>query len=565
MCVLSLEGRSSMSINLSTALTLLGSILLALGSLWPRDVSAEQVHQKADATFSATEPGTFATSVGLASDTPTGEAGSLRAVTLRSESNVPSAPLGANCDSPVVFDDHWADGFRLVCQNNMYVLLVDLTNPAVKVEVVAASSGTRSVSSYADSNTIAILNADYQWCSAGSICSQGLTVSNGSDPTSYTNVSHLCSDARVRRAIGFSQDGRVVTDWWYRFVSDSQARAWCGTIPGQGGGLEDYRYNVVGGGPQFTFDGTFHWDCQYGQDPYTHNCYDSGGDVGINGEHFGVGDWWERYQSAIGYSTDGTVLALAESNNREHTMQETHDIMYQRLSAYGKTLKNAFKFDGGSKAGFWYYISTYSSTPSVAVPNVIRIQRTNSTCYSLQTAINPSGAGNISVNTPSNCAQGKFLPGTSVQISASANSGYVFSNWSGDASGTSASTTVVMNGNKSVTANFSAIPTCYSLTKNINPSGAGSIVANPSANCNGTQYSAGTVVQLTANANSGYTFSNWSGDLTGTTNPASVSMNGNKTVTANFGTCYALTTNTNPLAGGIIAASPVHNPGHADH
>jgi len=182
--------------------------------------------------------------------------------------------------------------------------MVDLTNPAVKVEVKAASSGTPSVSSYADSNTIAIINADYQWCSSGDICSQGLTISNSSNPTTYTNISHLCSDAKVRRAIGLSQDSRVTVDWWYRFVSDSQARGWCSSIPGSGGGLEPYGYNVVGGGPQFTFDGTFHWDCQYGQDSVTHNCLASGGDVGINGEHFGVGDWWNRYQSAIGYSSD---------------------------------------------------------------------------------------------------------------------------------------------------------------------------------------------------------------------------------------------------------------------
>ncbi len=41
-------------------------------------------------------------------------------------------------------------------------------------------------------------------------------------------------------------------------------------------------------------------------------------------------------------------------------------------------------------------------------------------------------------------------------------------------------------------------------------------------------------MQLTASANSGYTFLNWTGDATGTANPVSVTMNGNKSVTANF-------------------------------
>jgi len=42
------------------------------------------------------------------------------------------------------------------------------------------------------------------------------------------------------------------------------------------------------------------------------------------------------------------------------------------------------------------------------------------------------------------------------------------------------------------------------------------------------------VVQLTATANPGWTFSGWSGDLTSSTNPDSITMNGDKFVTANF-------------------------------
>ena len=47
-------------------------------------------------------------------------------------------------------------------------------------------------------------------------------------------------------------------------------------------------------------------------------------------------------------------------------------------------------------------------------------------------------------------------------------------------------------------------------------------------------YHYGDVVQLTAVPDPGWSFSHWSGDVTGTTNPISVRMNGNKTVTANY-------------------------------
>jgi hypothetical protein len=58
----------------------------------------------------------------------------------------------------------------------------------------------------------------------------------------------------------------------------------------------------------------------------------------------------------------------------------------------------------------------------------------------------------------------------------------------------------------------------------------GSVTLNPT----GGSYASGTIVTLTAVPNSGYAFSSWSGDLSGNTNPTTITMNGNKTVTANF-------------------------------
>jgi hypothetical protein len=47
-------------------------------------------------------------------------------------------------------------------------------------------------------------------------------------------------------------------------------------------------------------------------------------------------------------------------------------------------------------------------------------------------------------------------------------------------------------------------------------------------------YTTGTVVMVSANPNIGYAFGNWSGDLNGSVNPTSLTMTGNKSVTANF-------------------------------
>jgi hypothetical protein len=50
----------------------------------------------------------------------------------------------------------------------------------------------------------------------------------------------------------------------------------------------------------------------------------------------------------------------------------------------------------------------------------------------------------------------------------------------------------------------------------------------------GGTYDGGTVVTLTASADAGSTFEDWSGAATGTTNPVTLTVDGDKTVTATF-------------------------------
>jgi uncharacterized repeat protein (TIGR02543 family) len=57
-----------------------------------------------------------------------------------------------------------------------------------------------------------------------------------------------------------------------------------------------------------------------------------------------------------------------------------------------------------------------------------------------------------------------------------------------------------------------------------------------------TTYAAGTVVSLTATPAVGYVFTGWSGSASGTANPLSVTMDGKKTLTANFQAPPVLTT-----------------------
>jgi PKD repeat protein len=71
-------------------------------------------------------------------------------------------------------------------------------------------------------------------------------------------------------------------------------------------------------------------------------------------------------------------------------------------------------------------------------------------------------------------------------------------------------------------------PAQYTLTTNT--VGQGSIALNPT----GGTYNDGTVVTLTANPASGWQFDGWSGALSGSTNPDTITMNSDKSVTATF-------------------------------
>ena len=124
--------------------------------------------------------------------------------------------------------------------------------------------------------------------------------------------------------------------------------------------------------------------------------------------------------------------------------------------------------------------------------------------------------------------QTAYNSGAQVVLTATPATGYQFSGWSGDASGSTNPLTVTMNGNKNISANFTLIPAA-TFTLNVTAQN-GSVSKTP----NQTSYASGSQVILNATPASGYQFSGWSGDATGSVNPLTVTMNSNKNITATF-------------------------------
>ena len=168
-------------------------------------------------------------------------------------------------------------------------------------------------------------------------------------------------------------------------------------------------------------------------------------------------------------------------------------------------------------------------------------------------ALTTSSTAGGSVTTP---GEGAFSydGGTVVDLVAEAGEGYRFVNWTGNvgtiANVNAASTTITMNGDYSITANFVAV---YDLTIS---STAGGSVTTPGEGA--FTYDGGTVVNLVATANSGYYFINWTGDvgaITGADAPTTtITMNDNYSITANFEQIPAgkVALTTSSTAGGSV-------------
>ncbi|MCR9288906.1 MAG: S8 family serine peptidase [Bacteroidetes bacterium] len=152
-----------------------------------------------------------------------------------------------------------------------------------------------------------------------------------------------------------------------------------------------------------------------------------------------------------------------------------------------------------------------SETTNFCVPSAPPSQ------YTLTT--NTNGNGSVSPG-------GTYNGGSSVTISATPDAGYQFDGWSGDLSGSTNPITFTISSNMNVTANFSLIPpNQYTLTTSTNGNGT----VTP-----GGTYNAGTSLTISATPDAGYQFDNWSGDLSGSTNPITFTINANMSVTANF-------------------------------
>ena len=152
-----------------------------------------------------------------------------------------------------------------------------------------------------------------------------------------------------------------------------------------------------------------------------------------------------------------------------------------------------------------------------------------------------------------NLTQGTHTIAVATTQAGAAGTQYVFSTWSDG--GAASHTITVTSSAATYTASFT---TQYQLTTSASPAAGGTVTP-----ATGGFYNAGTVVNLTATAASGYQFSSWSGSVAAANSAATtVTMSAAETVTANFVSLTGITIQTNPAGlqftvdGGAAQTAP---------
>ena len=170
----------------------------------------------------------------------------------------------------------------------------------------------------------------------------------------------------------------------------------------------------------------------------------------------------------------------------------------------------------------------------------------NKTKYAVNASVSPANAGTVSINgsAAASSATGEYIEGATVTLTATANTGYTFSNWTkgGEVVSTNKSCTVkVASSDNDYVANFLTVGnTTVNVSVTYNSS-YGTITGTSGTVANGTTLTPrlNEEVTLTATPADGYIFTGWTvtkgtEDDTCNTNTLTFVATGEMSVTANF-------------------------------
>ena len=145
--------------------------------------------------------------------------------------------------------------------------------------------------------------------------------------------------------------------------------------------------------------------------------------------------------------------------------------------------------------------------------------------YSLITRVIPSEGGIV------NPSSGTYKENAELSVTATHDSTYVFSGWSGSVTSNDNPLSLTMDSDKNLTATF--VKNLRLLVLNI--SGEGLVEKRVDGNLvNDSLFVVGQTIEITAVPSEGYEFSGWSGSIISNDNPLTLTMDVNKELSAEF-------------------------------
>ena len=185
------------------------------------------------------------------------------------------------------------------------------------------------------------------------------------------------------------------------------------------------------------------------------------------------------------------------------------------------TLKNGVEFNAGTSK-YGYGTSAAARQSIIDNFNWTIIDGGEVDYFSIAASVSPANSGTIS-------GAGSYGSGETATLTATANTGYAFVNWTEDGTevSTQATYTFTAESDRTLVANFSL--NSYTISASAAPENSGTVSG-------AGDYDHGTSVTLTAIANTGYTFVNWTEDGTevSTDETYTFTATANHTLVANF-------------------------------
>ncbi len=278
----------------------------------------------------------------------------------------------------------------------------------------------------------------------------------------------------------------------------------------------------------------------------------------------------------LNWTKDGTVV----STNTTYSFTVTEDATYVahfQINTYEVTA-TADPTDGGTIAGAGTYnhgqtctltataaagytftnwtkngsvVSTSTSYSFTVTEDASFVAHFSLNMYMISVAADPAAGGSVS-------GGGAYLYGENCTVIAMPNNGYTFTNWTknGTVVSTSSDYTFTVTQDADLVAHFSLDH--YNITVSVDPEAAGTATG-------GGSFTYGQTCTLTATANTGYSFVNWTknGSVVSTNASYSFTVTGSGSYVANFAISYhTITVVAEPAEGGAVYGGGTYQYNH---